>query len=534
MDKKSLMQTSNKPVYTSLVPQHTQTFVKNQRAIIEVPTDNAFFDGQTNYISCDVVNTSADKSRWTFPLNNGAQSLIERVDIYSLMTGQHLETLENYNEWQALEIPYLNSSFDKERSLEGIGDPTICYSDRLNGYVTPDPKSVYSNLISPVDNSNNPKLVDPNKPESNYIAHRVTFPLRCGLFKCWGENKLVPNLLLQGLRIEIIFARDEAVCTRIGATDTNGVVYSYDRSAKDNQRVKLNNVTSGSNTANFAATFDNDYDTGLVVNNVVDVVDVNNSSNTKEGVTITAITNTQITFSSNLFNSNNVYIRASNNKCTYKVENLEFKILKYILDPKMRNEILTSASKNGFEYEFISYDYYPDNVPQTVKRHNSDINTVASKALSIFSTFVSVDKEYNTSLKSYVQGVIPDDNKCNSIQYFINGRLYPVQSYNPEQKEERVIVYNELQKCWKSLGRMVKRFGSYEGSDPQNYSNPFLFGRQLADENFYFDLVNAEPQLRLEFSGSRSNEVGNMSLRHFVFSKKTIVINDVNGLTVLN
>lgn len=525
------MGSSELPSYVSLIPQSTQTFRQNQRAIIEVPTDIVFFDGKVNHVSLDILNTSTDKSRWTFPLTAGAQSLIERIDVYSLATGQHLETLENYNEWTSCEIQYLNSSFDKEQTLEGVGNPPISYNEtNYNGYVTPSPYDVYNNQISPVTVNNDPV----------YQAYRVTFPLKLGIFKAWGEHKLVPNLFFQGLRIELSFARNTAVCCRLGAISDDDEIRTYDDNSlnkgggADTQSVLVTNISTGSPIVDFDKTFATAMDTGLVVGNQIILDDGTGTVISQANTLITAITETQITLSKNPTANGQGFVTVPASNASYEVQNLEFKVLKYTLDPQARMEMIKDMSKNGFEYEFISYDMYPDNIPQTVKRHNSDINTVASKALAIFSKLVLVNNEFSPSLKSYYQGIIPDDNKLNAIQYFINGRLYPVQSYNPEKTEERVIVYNELQKAWASLNKSVKRFGSYEGSAPENYSNTFLFARQLADKDFYFDLVNTEPQLRLEFSDARSNSVGNLALRHFVFSKKTIVIDEIVGLQVLN
>ena len=71
--------------------------------------------------------------------------------------------------------------------------------------------------------------------------------------------------------------------------------------------------------------------------------------------------------------------------------------------------------------------------------------------------------------------------------------------------------------------------GSADFGDLNGYSNKFLFSRELARQGFVFDLRNAEPEVRLQFSGVRNSV---LRVNTFVFSKR-IVQTSAQGVQVI-
>jgi hypothetical protein len=111
----------------------------------------------------------------------------------------------------------------------------------------------------------------------------------------------------------------------------------------------------------------------------------------------------------------------------------------------------------------------------------------------------------------------------------LNNTLFPVQAYNPATSAERVIVDNENVKALATINRDPKDLGSSDGADLDIYTNSFMHSRELAREQFVFDLASAEPQIRLGFSGTRTD---NYTLHTLVWSKKIVNISS-NGLQVI-
>ena len=60
-----------------------------------------------------------------------------------------------------------------------------------------------------------------------------------------------------------------------------------------------------------------------------------------------------------------------------------------------------------------------------------------------------------------------------------------------------------------------------------------LIARELARNGMVFDIRNAEPELRLNFSAARSNDVGILRANTYVFSKK-IIQSSPTGVQVIH
>ena len=112
----------------SLVPTNGTEFVGKlgQKIIFEVEPSIGLLKARESYLVLNVLNSSSDFSRTTLNNMAGVSSLIARVDIYSLKSGQHLETMENYDLWSAVEHQYLYQDKTNLRAMEGVG--ADCYA----------------------------------------------------------------------------------------------------------------------------------------------------------------------------------------------------------------------------------------------------------------------------------------------------------------------------------------------------------------------------------------------------------------------
>ena len=82
--------------------------------------------------------------------------------------------------------------------------------------------------------------------------------------------------------------------------------------------------------------------------------------------------------------------------------------------------------------------------------------------------------------------------------------------------------------------------GDGRGGNLSDYTNTYLHARELArGEQFVYNLKDAEPQIRLGFSGERTATpnggapIGNCRMVNWVFSVKSIMVNKDNLQLVL-
>ena len=95
--------------FISLVPTNGNQFEgkSGQKIIFEMEPSLGFVKGRDSYLVLKVLNSdTSERQRTNFNNLAGVSSIISRVDVYSLKTGQHLETLQNYNQWCSIENQY--------------------------------------------------------------------------------------------------------------------------------------------------------------------------------------------------------------------------------------------------------------------------------------------------------------------------------------------------------------------------------------------------------------------------------------------
>lgn len=520
--------------YISLIPTTQTEFTQNGKMIFELDESLGYIKGRDSYLAVDVENTSNE--RWTFPNGVGASALIKRMVIYSRSTGQLLETLENYNQWCGIENQYMRDDFSHLQRMEGVGNPCFQYinglktsGDNYRNMVQLDPVSVENSMISPI-NADGKTLIK--------TTRRFCVPIKSGLFsRWWDDEKLCPVLNLGGLRIEMTFASNLEVCKRLGfapnkpndsepekvrsllldgikcndaaAADTalqtnesqnDGYFTSVERlGLVKGQKIKITGTTAAPAPFSVVKTI-NDLAVSATAGRVTVTLD------SALGTTITGV---------------KIYVD-ENSQPSYKVSNCELRVLQMVV-PKDGMDKLAKPMR----YEFTSYDQFLNTLPSGVLRHQVPLSSVASKAKSIFSVFMDSD-EVTQESKTYYSGLGPTELNLNSVQLFINNKLYPLQEIDPRKNEDKPHMINELVKSLRAINKEPLNLGSNEGNQLEDYSNTFLYSRELARGDFVYNLQNAEPEIRLGFNATRAS---NNRINSFVFSKKVVDISP-QGLMV--
>jgi len=531
--------------YFSLSPQNGTQFTAGNKIIFEINPNIAFVKGKDCYLAFDVFNSSANNEIIAFPPTAGANSMIERMDIYSLNNGVLLESLQNLNQWSALENQYHYDVKDGLVAKEGTSGECYAYKVTQNagtgvtthGANSPQCNKLGDMLLSPVESGN-----------AVYMAKRYVLPLRSGIFNWWNlSEKLTPIVLYSGLRIEITLADNNKVCNNVLGIDGNTAFDVTDL----NFEIKNDaGVAGGANpilfskNANFTST-ELVEQCGFVVGNAVNIDGTLNGgpgpSNRNAIITGLAVGtggnagNLQITLGSVTGGAaitavNACKMKIINSNKSYTVKKAELKLLQVLPTQQM----LKATAKES-QVSYLSYDLFLDTLPTSSLSHQTEITSVANRAKSIFSVFTNTATETDNNEKGYYTGLVPNNAgdarsmRMNSIQYFIDNKLYPLQDYNPQRTHDKVQAHNEVIKAWSSINKPCKNLGDSKGSNMADYTNTFIVARELARENMVYPLKGSEAELRTKFDDTRTF---NSRIYTYVFSEKVVnVAND--GLTVI-
>jgi len=562
----SIVASSNSQ-YISIVAENGEQFNPRQKIIFNIEPEIGFIK-KDSYLVFDLLNNSADKGRYTLQKNLGASAIIDRVDIYSKETGILLESNTNYCEWLNVMNQYLYDDTNNLVNHQGCGTPVQSWSHnvKLDGSVQssrsiPSPRHIENNQLSPVSST------DTNGGDPKYTSRRFCVPLMCGLFGSYegGMEKAIPIMNFGGLRIEITLNAPKLALQPLGWSYVDASA-DHNKSEKEAQHDWVSGVsvtadaTDQSGTTNCILTFDlpttqgyrpnNLQDIGLVVGNkmnwtgtitgggagsytgTVSAIAFSGATQNIEvkGEVIAMRKSVKITLTTG--GAGPVGIVSGSLKrvlddCNYKVSNVEFR-LKQLVPP----DGVADSLMRGINYEYMGYEVFMNNIPTGSLRHQIPINSVASKSVATFTIIhdtTNGEGELHSSADMYA-GALPNDINLNEVVYFINNRLYPLRAYNPQNKGDRVLATNELVKSFRALGVQPANLGNADFCELENYTNTPLISRELAREGMVFDLRNAEPELRLSFSGSRSHI---LRANTFVFSKK-IIQTTATGLQVIH
>lgn len=527
---------TNNAKYISIIPENGTEFKSGQKIVFNLDPSLGWIKGRDSYLVFDIENV---KAKLLLTLRQGGiQSIIKNVNIYSKQNGMLLESLQNYNQWHSAEIQYRNDDTTNLTNIEGC--PKSIYSKRAFNNNANLMYHDWRNTYSQVESHRFTQIKDDNTPQNGPV--RFCTPLRCGIFRHWDDETLVPILQMGGLRIELVLADALEVVNMPFTGNEARHVCGQDRMGVS---LQTQNMAVGNVIAEITEMMDI-HETGLLIGQKIQLKDsITNNSNE---ATITAITQNattpangvRITFTPAIANAitggngimNISPLDLTQENIEYKIKGAEFRLLQEMPpDSKMKN----------VDYVFTSYDLFRDSIPATQTNFNQDITSVASKAVSIFTMYE--DAQYDGiggfPNQHYTQGLTPDETgvNMNSIVYFINNKLYPLRPYNPNRLADRVINQNEVVKAFGTLNIPVKNLGCNEHASLDYYTNRYIHARELARGNSVFNLQNAEPQIRVGFSAPRgvdkiNNQIGNVRMNSYVFSKKILHIDGETGLSL--
>ena len=537
---------TNNAKYVSIIPENGTEFKPNQKMTFNIDPSIGWVKGRDSYLVFDIENTATSPIKLSLR-KGGISSIIKQVNIFSAQNGMLLETLDDYNKWSALELEYKHDDTTNLVNVEGCmrhqeskcglaphATDVKLYQNLKNNMNQPE-----SHRLTPQDNTANPMV----------SAVRFCAPLKCGVFRWWDDETLVPILQMGGLRVELVLAPAIEVLDMpyLHAGGDSSAVSSLLPLGSDAGNL-LKVVCKDADTADFKITITdtniNIDNCGLLVGNAIKIQGDNAGSNVVILKTITSIatsvtTEVELNFTGALGTTITdvwVEIDTSADALTplldYTIRSAEFRLLQ---------EMPPNTQLQNLDYVFTSYDCFRDTIPQTQTSFNQDISSVASKAVSIFTSYE--DNQYDATINfpnnQYYQGLAPDETgvNMNSVVYFINNKLYPLRAYNPQRYGDKVINQNELVKAFGSININVKHLGSSEGADLGQYTNRYLHARELARGASVFNLQNAEPQIRIGFSDGRgedkyANQIANIRMLSWVFSKKILHIDGDTGLSL--
>ncbi len=538
---------TNNAKYLSIIPENGTEFKSGQKVVFNIDPSVGWIKGRDSYLVWDILNDAATPLKMALK-QGGISSVMKQVNIFSQHNGMLLESLDNYNQWCHTELQYRHDDTTNLCNIEGAA--TFIQSQVG---LTPDPNVVsYKNFYNSYHEPASHRLTqndDDNK--ATITSVRFCCPLRAGIFRHWDTESLVPILQMGGLRIEIVLAPPQEVvelCMIGNGIKTNGAVVSsldYGMNLAVQCLGETTNDTIATDTKIIIASDSiNPQECGLLVGQPIRL-------GTTAGAALATVLDTFIeaitigrgdcveielgaAVGAVVAAGNLVILNTAaqiNAATSYKITGCELRVLQ---------EMPPDNKPKSVDYVFTSYDLFRDTIPQSQTSFNADITSVASKAVSLFTLYE--DPQYDgatTNTNTYYSGLTPSEVgvNMNSVVYFINNKLYPLRAYNPDRFGDRIINQNEVVKAFGTLSFPVKCLGSTVNCDLGQYTNRYCHARELARGNSVFNLQNAEPQIRIGFSASRgpdkfANQIGNIRMNTYCFSKKILHIDAENGLSL--
>ena len=556
--------------WVSIVPTNGEQFNPNQKIIYDIEPELGYIK-KDSYLVFDILNNSENQDRWTLQKNLGAHAMIDRVDIYSKETGILLESLTNYSQWVNIEHQYLFDDHSNLQNQQGVGHPVQSWTyERINATTIRKKRSkAMVNLIE--NNQLSPLTADgTNGGAACYTSRRFCIPLKCGIFGHFdAEEKAIPVMNFGGLRVEITLASPERALQRLcpviknnaGHYDgffkpldfTEGVALRADAADQSASAGASFKVQIGSTDASVAWR-DKLQDSGLIVGNKIELSNLTITAGGayRGGAVSGTISAMELKTDKNIvldgvqkglkgYIEITVAVAAAGagpvglatgtikvvNAPNYKITNTEFRLSQIVPPPNVADSLV-----KGINYEFTSFEVFLDNIPAAPLRHQIPIHSIASKAVSTFTQIYDTanDEGQLESASDYYAGALPSNIHLNDVVYFINNRLYPLRSYNPQALSDKVLSQNELVKAFRAIGKQPLSLGNSDFCDLEGYTNTPLVSRELARSGMVFDLRNSEPELRLAFSATRTNV---LRANTFVFSKK-IIQTTATGVQVIH
>lgn len=511
----------------SLVPTNGTEFdIKTgQKVIFEIPANIALMKGRDSYLTLDILNNSSTGNRLALEHTAGSEAIISRVDIYSLRDNTHLETMVNYNQVASMANQYLYEDKTNLQATAGLGNKVFSQESVAGAAasVVPSAGNVEDSQLSPINGTTG---------ATAYNFRRYCAPLKSGfLGRWWDDEKLCPILAVGGCRVELTLENPQVALHQVQTAGLNhaGATGNIDPAAAIGAGAKA------LNTGGFGALWTLENVTvencGFAVGNKI-----NCDGDIGAGV-VTLVANESITALTQ--NGANVEVQFSGAGIAASTTN-SIRLASVDRSAKVRPQFrvvsvappdgMIQAISGGFQYEYTTYDYHISSLLAAAVQHQVELNSVATRALCIMSNFVDTAGLNGNMSSSYFSGDAPVQSNLNSVQYFLKGRLQPVRAYDPNTTGQRVIAQHELAKSFEAISHESVDLGNSNGANLNIYTNTFYIARQLAKRPYFYDLKEAEGQIRLGFTGARTN---NLNINTFVWNRKVLNVGAGAELAVI-
>jgi len=505
----------------SLVPTNQQQFSPGQKCIIDIPPNIQYLKGSKagSYLVLDVLNNTPTFERWM--LASSGHGLISQIDIFAGAVGGGilLESLTNYAQISAAIDLYTHNDYSPLQSKEGLREPAFPgYSTSLTDVgesrlitTSSVKEDAINGQFSPIATDGTPK----------YVSRRICLGLKSGILNYFDEEKLVPNMALGGIRLEITFASADECLAKI-----SGKISTITEPVRLFADAGEGLTTSGQTGTTITIPDTTIRDSGLAIGNSITVED---NVPTAQDLVILAMTQNgtdlELTTATITVANTAGHVRINSAvDLSYRITKAEFRCME-IVPP---DALAKKAMAGGVKYQFRTWKHFIDTIPSTSRSHVVELQSVASRAKGLMSMFVDADTATNKNTPNTLVGINADRLNMNSYQYFIGNKLFPLRRVDPRVKRDKVLTQNELVKAMSSTGRMVLSLGSSKKFDLGAYTSIFMIGRELARGQYSVALKDLEPQIRLGFSAGRTF---NTRVHTFIM-EDNVIISDASGLRV--
>ena len=358
----------------SIVAENGKQFRENNKIVINVPADVAFFQPSESYLQFRVkvnqVGGAIPPTRLQLDAVLGGQVLIKNIRI---LTGANtvIEELQDYNVLANIINSYdTDANIQNKRSLtEGstIHNPSCRIDVRVPGFNSNTVKqSLYDNA------NHNPYFTSPPDGKSEQQWVKIQLPLQTGIFR---NKKIFPVVMTSGLKIEITL-EEAKKCIKCLETTTAQpyvpFVYGVSKSSTTmGKNTKIDSIAL-SKVKNNITSVEN---CPFMVGESIAIMDPDGTNSDAVGVikTITVdggfviltfvtpqyvLTESHMT-ESTICVSTSVSANSANYKPTFTVDEVELVLQKIEVPPSNVAAMMKAMKEQGvMKYEFLAYENY--------------------------------------------------------------------------------------------------------------------------------------------------------------------------------
>lgn len=539
--------------YKTILPMgKVGEYKQNERLEFVIPPDIAYFDGKQSYLNIVMRNLSQDDGNAPFPScfppHVGAHAIVNRLQIQD-MKGAELENLEAYNQYQGIMNSYCNDS-DVYGTLSRV-EAIAAHNPREENCLFDDVKVNYFTDVGASNVSSNLVIGGGDDKTCTFCL-----PIMSGLFSYWaGEHMAYPNLDIGGTKMTFYleeyknslqplahhFINNQVlngssvatnVAVQIGdnvACDSDGTSAVLVSLAVCNTKADLGDgETYQANQCGFVVgqTIETDGATGTATAKITKVeIDQGAGQN-----------QVKITYDTprGVADATSVKVKQKSTGFEWIVDKVELKVLETIPDAGTLRAV-RSAMSRGINY--TTYQLNKLSTASQLKNAVLNIPTSLTRGLSIFCVPVDIARIGNVGAdNSYLyprmdSSYSGNDNNYNYI-WQVRNILIPNRQLEltttVNAPSDNVTFYNQQAMALRPM-RPVKCLGDpfYKSNrTKEELENPFFFPILLAPLGNSYDLLDSDPQLRIE---NTSSTPGNITSKlYFIYQNhvRRLIAND--------